>query len=142
MTWRNYYLLHVQAQEIAQRKYSKDVSALEDEIQRLKEQIDRNDESRNSRDIQDSKSSVLTSTPKDSKCTQTSRPSSPVMSPITQNGLQELQLLNVPYNGTSSSTSFDLENAGTRIQQLAASDSDEVDCKNMEREENEFPACK
>ena len=34
-------------------------------------------------------------------------------------------LLSVPYNGTSSSTSFDLENAGTRIQQLAASDSDD-----------------
>ena len=107
----------------------------------MKEEMGRNEENRNSREIQNSGSSILTSTPKDSKCTQTSRPSSPVMSPITQNGMQELQL-NVPYNGTSSSTSFDLENAGTRIQQLAASDSDDVDCKNVETQENEFSVCK
>ena len=38
-----------------------------------------------------SASSVLTSTPKDSKFTQTSRPSSPVMSPITLSEMKNLQ---------------------------------------------------
>ena len=49
-------------------------------------------------------------------------------------------LLNVPYNGTSSSTSFDLEKAGTRIQQLAASDSDEFDSNCVENQK-ESPVC-
>ena len=50
--------------------------------------------------------------------------------------------LAIPYNGTSSSTSFDLENAGTRIQQLAASDSDEIDCNGVRRMEQESSVCK
>ncbi|XP_028400884.1 RIMS-binding protein 2-like isoform X2 [Dendronephthya gigantea] len=135
-----------EAQEVAQRNHSAEVSGLEDMVRRLKEQKARSIREEKIAESRHTTSSVLTSTPKDSKSTQTSRPSSPVMSPIIHNGIHELQrdsqkdedikgtdddsgqeLLNVPYNGTSSSTSFDLEKAGTRIQQLAASDSDEID---------------
>ncbi len=80
-----------QAQEVAQRNYSEEVSGLEDMVRRLKEQQAESVQERNLTETQDSATSVLTSTPKDSKCTQTSRPSTPVMSPIIDNGIHELQ---------------------------------------------------
>lgn len=67
------------------------MSGLEDMVLRLKEQQARSEDETYPTEIQDSSSSVLTSTPKDNKCTQTSRPSSPIMSPIIHNGMQELQ---------------------------------------------------
>lgn len=42
----------------------------------------------------------------------------------------------IPDYGTSSSTSFDLEKAATRIEQLAASDSDETDFRNNEQKKD------
>ena len=60
-------------------------------LERVKEQEAKNDEERKQNEIRDLTNSVLTSTPKDSKCTQTSRPSSPVISPIIHNGMRELQ---------------------------------------------------
>ncbi|XP_028400821.1 peripheral-type benzodiazepine receptor-associated protein 1-like [Dendronephthya gigantea] len=140
-----------EAQEVAQRNHSAEVSGLEDMVRRLKEQKARSIREEKMAESRHTTSSVLTSTPKHSKSTQTSRPSSPVMSPVIHNGIRELrrdsqqdediksidddsgqELLNVPCNGTSSSTSFDLEKAGTRIQQLAASDSDEIDSNFVE----------
>lgn len=81
----------LQAQEVAQRNYSEEVNGLEDMVRRLKEQKAISVREEKLAESRHTTSAVLTSTPKDSKSTQTSRSSSPVMSPIIPNGMQELR---------------------------------------------------
>ena len=87
-TWPLFYL---QVQDEAQRKHDEQVSELDEMVRRLKEQsgeiLDDN--------FVSGKASlelpVLSSTPKHAKCTQTSRPSSPTLSPITDHPSATMQ---------------------------------------------------